>query len=251
MNLLQTLGRGIWFFLQGIRAIPASLGQPTELLLQSHKALAGCLLLSTLAGAAAGIVAWIHLRNALVNVAGPSAVSYLPQALGLAVVLEFAPLSAALILAGRVGSSLAAELASMKQTEQIDAMVLLGFPPMVKLVAPRLLACALVLPLLAVITVWLAILAGFFAEFLGGSMTWTQYHHEVLRVLNLKDALPALAKTFFFGLAVGAAGCFHGMESEGGTEGVGKAATQGVATSIFLVLFLNVILVKTFQTLIP
>jgi len=183
----------------------------------------------------------------LVNVAGPSAMAYLPQALALAVVVEFAPLCSALILAGRSGASLAAEIGSMKQTEQIDALTLLGIRPMQALIAPRILACIISLPILTVFTAYLAIYSGFLTESLTGSMSFSQYQSEVLRVLTLRESLPALGKTVFFGLAIGISGCYYGMETEGGTEGVGKAATQGVVSSIISVLILNVFLVKTIQ----
>ena len=91
---------------------------------------------------------WMHLRGALQTVGGPAAVQYLPQALALAVVLEFAPIAAGLIVAGRSGASLGAELGSMRLTEQIDALEVLGLSPLRELVAPRLLACMLALPLL-------------------------------------------------------------------------------------------------------
>src|SRR5579872_5992260 len=97
------------------------------------------------AGVAMGVVVWLHLRGALQTVGGPSAVTYLPQALALAVVLEFAPIAAGLIVAGRSGASLGAELGSMRLTEQIDALEMLGLSPLRELVAPRLVACMMAL----------------------------------------------------------------------------------------------------------
>lgn len=235
------------FTLEAIFQLPTAFKVPQELLRQTHKTLMGALPLAIVAGLAIGIVVWIHLRDALVNVAGPSAMAYLPQALALAVVVEFAPLCSALILAGRSGASLAAEIGSMKQTEQIDALTLLGIRPMQALMAPRILACVISLPILTVFTAYLAIYSGFLTESLTGSMSFSQYQSEVLRVLTLRESLPALGKTVFFGLAIGISGCYYGMETEGGTEGVGKAATQGVVSSIVSVLILNVFLVKTIQ----
>ena len=235
------------FTLEAIFQLPTAFKIPQELLRQTHKTLMGALPLAIVAGLAIGIVVWIHLRDALVSVAGPSAMAYLPQALALAVVVEFAPLCSALILAGRSGASLAAEIGSMKQTEQIDALTLLGIRPMQALMAPRILACVISLPILTVFTAYLAIYSGFLTESLTGSMSFSQYQSEVLRVLTLRESLPALGKTVFFGLAIGISGCYYGMETEGGTEGVGKAATQGVVSSIVSVLILNVFLVKTIQ----
>ena len=247
MQSLIQIGHGMMFTLEAIFQLPTAFKAPQELLRQTHKTLMGALPLAIVAGLAIGIVVWIHLRDALVSVAGPSAMAYLPQALALAVVVEFAPLCSALILAGRSGASLAAEIGSMKQTEQIDALTLLGIRPMQALMAPRILACIISLPILTVFTAYLAIYSGFLTESLTGSMSFSQYQSEVLRVLTLRESLPALGKTVFFGLAIGISGCYYGMETEGGTEGVGKAATQGVVSSIISVLILNVFLVKTIQ----
>src|SRR6476659_8124216 len=111
---------------------------------------------------------------------GPAAVLYLPQALALAVVLEFAPITAGLLVAGRTGASLGAELGSMRLTEQVDALEVLGLSPMRELVAPRLLACMLSLPLLTLFIMYLALGSGYLAEALGGSLSWAQYRNECL-----------------------------------------------------------------------
>jgi phospholipid/cholesterol/gamma-HCH transport system permease protein len=182
-------------------------------------------------------------------VGGPSAVTYLPQALALAVVLEFAPIAAGLIVAGRSGASLGAELGSMRLTEQIDALEMLGLSPLRELVAPRLLACMLSLPLLTLFITYLALGSGYVAEALGGSLSWVQYRNECLRVLTLRDAVPATLKTVAFGFVVGVVGCYFGMNARGGTEGVGRAATGSVVVSIFLVLVADVVLVKIIQVL--
>src|SRR6185437_9870452 len=107
------------------------------------------------AGVAIGAVVWLHLRGTLQTVGGPGAVQYLPQALALAVVLEFAPLTAGLLVAGRSGASLGAELGSMRLTEQIDALEMLGLSPLAELVAPRVLAGIITLPLLTLFIIYL------------------------------------------------------------------------------------------------
>lgn len=192
----------------------------------------------------------MHLRGALQTVGGASAVAYLPQALSLAVVLEFAPIAAGLIVAGRSGASLGAELGSMRLTEQIDALEMLGLSPLRVLVAPRVLACMLAMPLLTLFIDYLALGAGWAGEALGGSLSWVQYQTACLKVLTLHDVVPATLKTMVFGLLIGVSGCWFGMTAAGGTEGVGRAATRGVVASIFLVLVADVVLVKFIQ-LIP
>ena len=244
---LESLGHSIHFAWRALLALPFTLRRLSDLLIQLHQILLGALPLGAVAGTAIGTVVWLHLRGSLQTVGGPGAVQYLPQALALAVVLEFAPLAAGLIVAGRSGASLGAELGSMRLTEQIDALEVLGLSPMRELVAPRLLACMLTLPLLTLFIAYLALGAGYAAEALGGSLSWTQYRTECLRVLTVGDAVPAVLKTIVFGYLIGVTGCWFGMNARGGTEGVGQAATRGVVVSIFLVLVSDVILVKIIQ----
>jgi phospholipid/cholesterol/gamma-HCH transport system permease protein len=247
VDLFETLGRATHFTARAVASLPFSLRQPGALLLQLYAVLLGALPLGGAAGMAIGAVIWMHLRGALQTVGGPGAVQYLPQALALAVVLEFAPIAAGLIVAGRSGASLGAELGSMRLTEQIDALEMLGLSPLRELVAPRLWACMLAMPLLTLFITYLALGAGFLAEALGGSLSWTQYTTECLRVLTLSDVIPATLKTAVFGLLIGLTGCYFGLNAQGGTEGVGKAATRGVVVSIFLVLVSDVVMVKLIQ----
>src|SRR5205823_7005630 len=159
-------------------ALPSALLRPREVHAQLHQVLLGALPLAVTAGVAIGVVVWMHLRGSLQAVGGSGAVQYLPQALALAVVLEFGPLAAGLIVAGRSGASLGAELGSMRLTEQIDALEVLGLSPLRELVAPRVLACMLALPFLTLFITYLALGSGYVAEALGGSLSWTQYRNE-------------------------------------------------------------------------
>src|SRR5450759_723035 len=147
---LETLGRFTHFALRSLAALPYALVRPRELAAQLSDVLIGALPLGLTAGTAIGVVVWLHLRGTLTAVAGPGAVVYLPQALALAVVLEFAPLAAGLIVAGRTGAGLGAGLGAMSLTEQIDALEAHGLSPMRELTAPRVLACMTALPLLTV-----------------------------------------------------------------------------------------------------
>jgi phospholipid/cholesterol/gamma-HCH transport system permease protein len=250
MPFLESLGRFAHFAGRAGFSFPFALFRLRELSRQLYGVLIGALPLASAAGMALGVVVWIHLRGALISVGGRGAAEYLPQAQALAVVLEFAPLGAGLIVAGRSGASLGAELGSMKLTEQIDALELLGLSPLRELVGPRVLGCMIALPLLTVFIAYLAILSGYAAEAVGGSMTWTQYTNATLRVLTPNDVIPAVLKTIVFGYLTAVSGCYFGMVAEGGTEGVGRAATRGVVASLFLVLVSNVFLVKLIQLLI-
>ncbi len=252
MQFLQTLentGRFAHFAFRVSVSLPRCLARPATVMRLLYSHLMGALPLALVAGAAMGIVVWMHLRSALLQVAGPGALQYLPQALSLAVVLEFAPLGAGLIVAGRSGASLAAELGSMNLTEQVDALTALGQNPISYLAAPRVLACMAALPLLTISIDYAAISSAFLAEWIGGSMTWVMFTRECLRVLGLGQAAAAILKTAFFGWAIGMSGCYFGLDAQGGTEGVGRAATRGVVISVFLVLILDVVLVRVSQLL--
>jgi phospholipid/cholesterol/gamma-HCH transport system permease protein len=246
--LLEHLGRYTHFLIRAAAATPAALLRPRELLAQLHEVLLGALPLGLVAGLAVGTVVWMHLRESLEHVAGHGAVQYLPQALALAVVLEFAPIAAGLIVAGRSGASIGAELGSMRLTEQVDALEILGVSPLRVLVAPRVLACIIALPLLTVFIDYLAIFSGFLAEGItGGGLSLMQYRTAVVRALTVRFAVPATLKTVVFGLLIGATGCYCGMNATGGTEGVGRAATRSVVLSIFGVLIADVVLVRLIQ----
>jgi phospholipid/cholesterol/gamma-HCH transport system permease protein len=198
------------------------------------------------AGLSLGAVIWMHLHGVLARL-GSGYVSLLPQALALAVALEFAPLGAGFIIAGRSGASLGAELGSMRLTEQVDALEVMGLSPLDYLVAPRVLACMLAVPLLTVMIAVLAIAGSYAAEWLGGTMSWLEYWNQCLSGLRLRDVIPATLKTAVFGFLVGVTGCFAGMTAQEGTEGVGRAATRGVVASIFLVVVADVLLVRGIQ----
>jgi phospholipid/cholesterol/gamma-HCH transport system permease protein len=246
---LESLGRATHFGLRAVASLPSALLRPGPLLTQLYAVLVGALPLGVAAGLAIGGVISLHLRGTLQTVGGSSAVEYLPQGLALAVVLEFAPIAAGLIVAGRSGASLGAELGSMRLTEQIDALEMLGLSPLRELVAPRLWACMITLPVLTLFVTYLALAAGYAAEALGGTLSWTQYSTKFLSVLTLHDVVPATLKTVVFGFLIGVTGCYCGMAAHGGTEGVGRAATRGVVVSIFLVLISDVVLVKVIRTL--
>ena len=244
---IETIGHYVHFALFSLAAAGAAFLRPRDLLRQLYVILVGALPLAAVAGLALGIVTWLHLRHVL-----PGEYAHLlPRYLSLAVVLEFAPLGAGLIIAGRTGASLGAELGSMRITEQIDALELLGQSPMRVLVGPRVLACILTLPLLTVLIGFLAIGGSYLSEVVGGNMTPLRYREEVLHDLTLAKVIPANLKTTVFGFLVGVTGCFFGMRAAEGTEAVGRAATQGVVVSTFLVLIANVILVRVIQVLVP
>ena len=246
---LERLGEAARFAWLATLALPSALARPSALLAQMHAVLVGGLPLGATAGMAIGLVSWLHLREAVAHTALPGAVQQLPAYYALAVVLVLAPLAAGLITAGRTGASLGAELGSMALTEQVDALEVLGKPALRELVAPRLAACMLALPLLTVLIAYLALAAGWLAEMAGGTLTSRQYLTACLKQLRLTQTVPHALKTAAYGWLIALAGCWHGLTARGGTEGVGRAATRSVVSSIFLVLVADVVLVRVIQML--
>ncbi|VTR98589.1 MlaE family ABC transporter permease [Tuwongella immobilis] len=249
-NRLVHLGRCVDFALRCLNVCLASFRQVKLVALQLYDTLSGSLLLATVTGVALGAVVWMHGHNALARTGSGD---YLPTILAVAVILELAPIGAGLILAARTGAHLGAELGSMKITEQIDALEILGVDPMRRLVGPRILACVIALPMLNVLIAGLAIFTGYFAEAVWNQMTWLNYQGAFLTgnrsELMLGDVIPALLKTLLFGFLVGAVGCYQGLHAKEGTEGVGNATTAAVSYSALAVILCDVVVVGTLQLL--
>jgi phospholipid/cholesterol/gamma-HCH transport system permease protein len=227
------------------RAVPATVGAAPRIgrwLRPLYAVLVGGLPLAVVTGLALGVVIWMHTRDALART-GTGAAEYLPTLLAAAVLLELAPVGAGLIVAARTGASLGAELSSMRVSEQIDALELLGVSPVRRLVGPRVVACVLAVPLLHALIAATALGSGFLAETLTGSTTFLKFSTAALRELLLEDVIPAGLKTLAFGLVVGVTGCYIGMYPRAGSEGVGRAATDSVVACSLLVLVADVMLV--------
>jgi phospholipid/cholesterol/gamma-HCH transport system permease protein len=170
--------------------------------------------------------------------------SYLPSMVALSVVRELGPVLTALIFAGRVSSGIGAELGSMRVTEQIDAMEVSAINPYDYLVVTRILACTLILPILTLYVNFLAIIGAFIAITFSQPMNFELYIDSVIRSLKYTDLIPGIAKTFVFGFIVGAVGSFKGYNADNGTVGVGKASTSAVVLASFLILIVDMVLVK-------
>jgi phospholipid/cholesterol/gamma-HCH transport system permease protein len=248
VQLIEALGRYCHFLIRCLVALPRTLIKPSEVIRPFYDVYALALPLASVAGIALGAVIWMHLHGVLARL-GPGYSGLLPEYLALAVVLEFAPLGAGLIVAGRSGASMSAELASMRITEQLDALEVLGQSTMKSMVAPRIAASMLALPLLTVILAILAIAGGFLGESIGGTMSWREFASATLLDLRIKDVSLATLKTVVFGFFIAATACYVGVHATGGTEGVGRAATRGVVWSIFLVVVSDVVLVRLIQVI--
>lgn len=243
-SILAGAGDFAHFAGRSFAAALAAFARPGVLVRQVYSVLIGALPLGLVAGVALGAVVWMHTHSVLVRT---GTAEYLPTILAAAVLLELAPIGAGLIVAARTGSSLGAELGAMRIGEQVDAMEMLGVPAMRTLVGPRVLACMIALPLLHIFIAALALFSGFVAENVVGNTNWLRYQTAALKELLPHEVIPAALKTIVFGFLIGAAGCYQGLRAEGGTEGVGRAATSAVVTACLLVLAADVFLVGLIQ----
>ncbi len=164
---------------------------------------------------------------------------FLGQAVGKAVVIELAPVLSALVFAGRVGAGVAAELATMRVTEQIDALDSMGIDPVRFLVLPRILASFMMLPLLVTFSIFIAILGGLAVSVIGVDISSEMFLEGFRNSFQLQDFINGLTKASVFGLLIGLVGCYEGFNAEGGAEGVGQATTTAVVIASVLVLIFN------------
>ncbi|MGA3240647.1 MAG: ABC transporter permease [Bryobacteraceae bacterium] len=164
----------------------------------------------------------------------------------LTLVRELGPVLTAIMVAGRNASGMASELGSMKVTEQIDAMRALGTDPVQKLVTPRLTATCVMLPLLVVIADFVGLFGGWVISSLFLDLTSRQYWSSAWQTLEWNDVLQGLLKPLVFALVISMIGCFYGLRTTGGTQGVGRSTTQAVVTSTVLIFILDLLITKIF-----
>lgn len=197
--------------------------------------------LVALTGFIMGLVLTIQLRPTLVEY---GVEAKLPSMVALAIIREIGPMITALIFAGKIGSSIGAELGSMKVTEQIDAMDVSGTNPYKYLVVTRVLACTFMLPVLVLLSDAIGLYGSFIGINIRGITSFQLFHSQVFNILHFGDILPAFFKTFVFGFAVGIIGCYKGFYTSKGTEGVGNSANSAVVLSSIIVFILDLIAVQ-------
>jgi len=188
-----------------------------------------------------GLVLTIQSRPTLAKF---GAESWLPAMVAVSIIREIGPVITALIFAGKVGSGIGAELASMHVTEQIDAMQVSGTNPFKYLVVTRVVAATLMLPILVVFADGIGLFGSFIGVNLRGHVSGYLYLSQIFQSLEYKDLFPAFIKTFFFGFAVGVIGSYEGFNSNKGTEGVGKAANSAVVFASLMVFIIDMIAVQ-------
>jgi phospholipid/cholesterol/gamma-HCH transport system permease protein len=188
-----------------------------------------------------GLVLTIQSRPTLAKF---GAEAWLPAMVAVSVIREIGPAITALIFAGKVGSGIGAELASMNVTEQINAMQVSCTNPFKYLVVTRVLSATLMLPVLVVFADAVGLFGSFLAVNLKGNVTFSLFFSQIFQGLAFNDLIPAFIKTFFFGFAVGIIGSYKGYNSNKGTEGVGKAANSAVVFASLMVFVIDMIAVQ-------
>jgi phospholipid/cholesterol/gamma-HCH transport system permease protein len=194
-----------------------------------------------LTGFIMGLVLTMQLRPTLVEY---GVESQLPAMVGIAVMREIGPVITALIFAGKIGSSIGAELGSMKVTEQIDAMEVSGTNPFKYLVVTRVLASTVMLPILVLLSDGISLYGSYLGVNIRNVTSFNLFYTQVVNNLSFGDVIPAFVKTFFFGFAVGITGCYKGYHSSKGTEGVGRSANSAVVVSSLLVFLIDLLAVQ-------
>ena len=236
------------FFWQVVRAAVTPPFEFRELFRQLDEIGSKSLPLVALAGAATGVVLSMEARYSLTRF---GAKSLLPAAIVFSVIHETGPIITGLVVSGRVGAGIGAELASMKVTEQIDAIEASAVNPYRLLAATRILACILMLPLLTLAADCSGVVMGWVAQAVVEPLSFHQFINSGFKGADFSDFLPPTFKTAVFGLIIGLIACFQGMRTQGGAAGVGRAATSSVVLSSLFVILADVVLVKLILIFFP
>ena len=197
--------------------------------------------LISLTGIIMGLVLTIQSRPPLVAF---GAVTMLPGMVAVSLIREMGPVITALICAGKIGSSMGAELGSMRVTEQIDAMEVSNVNPIRFLIVPRVLAATIMIPILIIY----ADVIGIFGSWLGvnikDEVNLKLFITQAFESVDFMDLIPAIIKSFFFGAVIGLVGCYKGFYAGRGTESVGLASNSAVVTSSLLVIIVDLVAVQ-------
>ena len=217
-----------------------------DILLQMDAIGVGSLFIVSLIGFFSGVVMALQMSRALATYGAEGQIG---QIVSITLVRELGPVLASLLVAGRNASGIASELGSMRVTEQIDAMRALGTDPIQKLVTPRLIAMAVVLPLLTIIADFLGLVGGWFIAYGMLNITTSQYWSTAWRALEYNDLTQGLLKPFLFAIVIALVGCYYGINTTGGTQGVGRSTTKAVVVASVWIFIITSLLDPLFVNL--
>ena len=212
-----------------------------EIIKQCYEVGYKSLFLITLTGFITGLVFTKQSRPSLSEF---GATSWLPSLVAIAIIRALAPLVTALICAGKVGSNIAAELGSMKVTEQIDAMEVSSTNPFKFLVVSRVLATTLMIPMLMCYTGFVGMMGAYVNVHQNEMTSYITFFQQAFEKISFLDIFASLVKSIVYGFTIGIVGCYKGFHATNGTEGVGKAANSSVVLSMFLIFIEEILIVQ-------
>jgi phospholipid/cholesterol/gamma-HCH transport system permease protein len=234
------------FYILAGRAIRNVVRTPhyeTDIVIQMDIIGVGSLPIVILIGFFTGLVITMQMSRALEQY---GAVDQVGPIVAITLVRELGPVLTAVLVAGRNASGIASELGSMKVTEQIDAMRALGTDPIQKLVTPRMIATAVMLPMLTIIADFVGLIGGFLIAKFSLGLGAAQYWNGAYQAIHYNDIAQGLFKPFVFAFIISLVGCFYGLRTTGGTQGVGRATTQAVVVSSVWVFVITSLITRIF-----
>lgn len=237
------------FYSLGGRAIRNVFRSPhysDDIALQMDNIGVGSLPIVILTGFFSGLVITMQMSRALSQYGATGQVG---QIVAITLVRELGPVLTALLVAGRNASGIASELGSMRVTEQIDAMRALGTDPIQKLVTPRMIATCVMLPLLTIIADFVGMIGGYIIAFFQLGLTTSQYWTNAYQALEYNDVVQGLLKPFVFAFVISVVGCYYGLNTTGGTQGVGLSTTKAVVVASVWVFVITALLTRIFVNL--
>lgn len=248
LGSVQWIGVVSWFGLRAVREAIRPPYEAPEIIRQIYRLGTLSAPLILLSGLAVGVVMSMHTRSSLERF---GAEAMIPTALAIAMVTETGPIVTGLLVSGRVGAGIGAEIAGMRVTEQIDALESLAVDSFKYLVVTRVIACIIALPLLTTVFNFAAITGGYLAETVISGMSLQLYFRRAFASINFVDLIPPTLKTAVFGLIIATVSSYLGYTAKGGARGVGDASTGSVVFSSVVLIVVNVVLVKTIFFLFP
>ncbi len=235
----------------GLRAIKDSFRRPfelTEIVNQMFEVGYRTAPLVIVSGFAFGVVIALQTRSEMVSF---GATAMIPETVSLGIFTDMGPLLAALLVSGRVGAGIGAQLAGMRVTEQIDALEALAVDSFKYLVVTRIVACVLALPFLTLLLDFSGLVGGMAADMFALHMSFPLFLHDAFGAMSWSDYIPPTVETVVFGFIIGTLSSYFGYNARQGAVGVGRASTRSVVFSSLLVILAEVILVKSTQFWFP
>jgi phospholipid/cholesterol/gamma-HCH transport system permease protein len=247
-HVFDQIGKLVFFALIFFRRWYRRPFEARELLRQMDEVGSKSYVLTAITGFAIGMVLAMQSRGTLVRF-GAEAV--LPSMLALSVFKEIGPVFTSLVLAGRLGAGMGAEIGSMRVTEQIDALEVAALKPYHYIVITRVLACMIMFPVLTIWTDMIAMSGGYLESVISVNADYRVFFNDAFASLRLSDLIVDTMKTSVFGFIVGIVSCHRGYTVSGGTREVGQAAMQAVVVSSLLILLADVVMVRISLSLFP